>query len=183
MFWGALLKGVGVPPIWMPRGPARPSPASNAHLKNAHYWPGKQGGRLTPAGGLGANCNSLLARLSRKSPRAAGRRPSPAYGERSNRMAKEGEYCLELSPEFRDVFYIAGRIKQIDPAYYIMFNRNSCRYQVHAGEGKNSLQLDLPFDILDSRALNYVRQTAVSRINEYLAEIDKANMINERAAF
>ena len=98
-------------------------------------------------------------------------------------MAKEGEYYLNLSPEFRDVFYIADRIKQIDPAYYIMFNRSSCCYQVHAGKGENTLQLDLPFDILDSRALNYVRQTAVSRINEYLAEIDKANMINERTAF
>ena len=40
-------------------------------------------------------------------------------------MAKEGEYCMELSPEFRDVFYIAGRIKELDPAYYIMFNRNA----------------------------------------------------------
>lgn len=98
-------------------------------------------------------------------------------------MAKEGEYFLELSPEFRDVFYIAERIKQIDTAYYIMFNRNSRRYEVHAGKGKNTLQLNLPFDILDSRALNYVRQTAVSRINEYLAELDKANMINERVAF
>nr|DAS14111.1 MAG TPA: hypothetical protein [Caudoviricetes sp.] len=97
-------------------------------------------------------------------------------------MAKEGEYCMELSPEFRDVFYIAGRIKELDPAYYIMFNRNSGRYQVHAGTGRDTLQLDLPFDILDSRALSYVRQTAVTRINEYLAEIDRANLINERAA-
>ena len=97
-------------------------------------------------------------------------------------MAKEGEDNLNLSPEFRDVFYIADRIKEIDPSYYIMFDRSSGRYQVHAGTGDDTLQLDLPFDVLDSRALGYVRQTAVSRINQYLAEIDKANMIIERAA-
>ena len=90
-------------------------------------------------------------------------------------MAKEGEHTSQLSPEFRDVFYIADRIKQIDPEYYILFNKRNRRYQVHAGTGPDTLQLELPFDVLDCRALDYVRQTSVKRLRDYMDELDKYN--------
>lgn len=86
-----------------------------------------------------------------------------------------------LIPVDHDLFYVADRIKSIDDKYKIYYNGESGKFEVHnAADG--SLQVVLPFDGLDSRAVDYVRKTRIERIDALLEEIERANAEAERAA-
>ena len=74
-----------------------------------------------------------------------------------------------------DVFDIADRLKEIDGAYYPVYNLSRERYEIHWGEGKNSLQLVIPYDSLDSRTIDRVRETRLEYVENALREMDRKN--------
>lgn len=80
-----------------------------------------------------------------------------------------------------DLFSVADRIKSIDDKYKIYYNGESRKFEVRSAVD-DSLQVILPFDSLDCRAVDYVRKTRIERINAILEEIEKANAEAERAA-
>lgn len=75
-----------------------------------------------------------------------------------------------------DLYDIASRIKQIDDGYFIFYSYKRKKYEIHNSHQRgNTLSLILPFDKLDARALDLVRQTSRERASEYLKEIEKEN--------
>ncbi|MBQ2715133.1 MAG: hypothetical protein IJF76_05855 [Clostridia bacterium] len=74
-----------------------------------------------------------------------------------------------------DVFDIADRLKEIDGAYYPVYNLTKKRYEVHRGEGKNSCQVVLPYDSLDARCISRVRETRIEYVENMLRDMDREN--------
>lgn len=86
-----------------------------------------------------------------------------------------------LIPVKNDLFSVADRIKSIDDKYAIYYNGESRKFEVrNAADG--SLQTVIPFDSLDSRAVDHVRRTRIERMEELLREIERANAEAERNA-
>lgn len=74
-----------------------------------------------------------------------------------------------------DVFDIADRLKEIDEGYYLVYNLTRKRYEVHHGEGEKSLQLVLPYDSLDARCVQRVRETRREYVENMLRDMDREN--------
>jgi len=75
-----------------------------------------------------------------------------------------------------DVFDIASRLKEIDNSYYIIFNPEKKRFEVHSSEiGKSSLCFVVPFDRLDKRTIDYALKTRVQNIKKLEKEIEENN--------
>ena len=80
-----------------------------------------------------------------------------------------------------DLFSIADRIKSIDDKYKIYYNGESGKFEVR-NSADDSLQVIIPFDCLDSRAVDYVRKTRIERIDEIIEEIERENALAENNA-
>ncbi len=74
-----------------------------------------------------------------------------------------------------DVFDIADRLREIDGGYYPVYNLTRKRYEVHHRGRRNSLQLVLPYETLDYRTIERVRETRPEYAEKRLAEMDRAN--------
>ncbi len=80
------------------------------------------------------------------------------------------------------MYNIANRIKDIDRDYYIVYNTDCARFEVH-----NSMQIgstyccSLPYNALDERTLNYVNDTRSINIENILDNIDRENERVENA--
>jgi len=82
-----------------------------------------------------------------------------------------------------DLHNICGRIKEIDPGYYVMFDGLRKRFEVHhRGQRGNTLCVVLPYDRLDARTVVHVRRTRAERMREVVAEMDRENARREREA-
>lgn len=79
---------------------------------------------------------------------------------------------MELVKVLDDLYHIARRLKDIDERYELCFNRKLKRFEVYAN---GAMQVALPFDRLDVRALDYVRKTRLENLNVVLEEIEKNN--------
>lgn len=77
-----------------------------------------------------------------------------------------------------DVFDIAARLKEIDGGYYPVYNLKERRYEIHKEGMKNTLQLVLPYDSLDKRALDKVRETRVEYALKMIRKMDEENEKN-----
>jgi len=81
-----------------------------------------------------------------------------------------------------DVYGIAKRIKNLDRGYFIVYDTEKEKFEVH-----NNLQLGssycltLPYSELDARALDYVAKTSCTNIERILEEIESENRIQESA--
>ena len=81
-----------------------------------------------------------------------------------------------------DVYEIAKRIKNLDRGYFIVYDTELNKFEVH-----NSLQLGstycltLPYSEIDARALDYVAKTSCTNIERILEEIETENKIQESA--
>ncbi|MEG1612721.1 MAG: hypothetical protein RR357_00970 [Clostridia bacterium] len=71
-----------------------------------------------------------------------------------------------------DLYDIAWRLKAIDGDYELFFNEKMQRYEVWA---RNHLQAVIPYKQLDVRALDYVRETRIERLEILLSEIEQNN--------
>lgn len=80
-----------------------------------------------------------------------------------------------------DVMDIVERIKEIDRDYFVMFNKRTQKYEVHVKGQLFSLGCELPFDSLDARAIEYVRERHVSRMKEILAGMEREEEMREQA--
>ncbi len=82
----------------------------------------------------------------------------------------------ELFEISQDLFSIASRIKEIDSAYTIFYNKKLCRYEVHNEKQRgNTLCFVVPFDDLDARTLEMVYATRVQNAEKLLQEIEQHN--------
>lgn len=91
-------------------------------------------------------------------------------------MAYPNVCTKKYIPVKSDVFNINIRIKQIDSSYFILWNRISQKFEIHSKEQKGgSFCLELPFNCLDARTLEYVRKYRSQNAKEIFAEIDKEN--------
>lgn len=80
-----------------------------------------------------------------------------------------------------DVFDICKRIKELDPSYYIVYNFQNNKFEVHSNYQRgNSFCFIVPFDALDARVLEYARKTSVARKDKLIEEIDRENELAEK---
>jgi hypothetical protein len=80
-----------------------------------------------------------------------------------------------------DVYDICSRIREIDPAYFIVRNYRRKRFELHAhGQRGGTLALVLPYDRLDARVLVLARRTRAERKEQLLAEAKRDNERLER---
>ena len=97
---------------------------------------------------------------------------------------REGEYSRGYVPVIGSVYDIPARLKEIIPSLFVMFNTRTQRFEVHdAAQDGMTLACELPFDELDARAVEYVRERHVSRLEQVAAEIDRYNERLEKSAY
>ena len=79
-----------------------------------------------------------------------------------------------------DVYNISKRIKQIDLGYYVVYNTELCKFEIHNSNQIGSTYcLTLPYTELDERTLNYVAKTRSINVEKILEEIENNNKIQE----
>jgi hypothetical protein len=71
---------------------------------------------------------------------------------------------------------IPERLKQIDPGYFLVRNHATSQWEVHhIGQVGNTLALNIPFQELDERTIQKVRETQIQYIDNIVAEMDRKN--------
>lgn len=59
-----------------------------------------------------------------------------------------------------DLYFIASRLKVIDPTYYVVYNLKRGRYEVHSdAQGGGTLCFVVPYNELDARTLELAKST------------------------
>lgn len=82
-----------------------------------------------------------------------------------------------------DLYDIADRLKEIDPSYFLIYNTELDRYEVHSDKNIHStLCLVSPYKYLDQRLLALVRETRRERARQLFAEMERTNAAIEQAA-
>jgi hypothetical protein len=90
--------------------------------------------------------------------------------------AREGQYSKNLIPVTESVYHIPERLKEIDNKYFVMFNTKKQRFEIHhAGQPFQSFCLAVPFEELDARIIEYVKQTRRENQKKLIAEMDAHN--------
>ena len=98
-------------------------------------------------------------------------------------FCREGEFAEGRIPVTSHVTDIPARLKAIHPRWFVMLNARTQRFEIHdAAQPDGTLACALPFDALDSRALEYARRYHVSRLSETAREVDRHNERLEEAA-
>lgn len=85
-------------------------------------------------------------------------------------------------PVNSDVFDITSRLKQIDPSYFVVFNTNKQKYELHSNEQLfTTYCLTIPFDSLDSRTVELANKTRRQNQQALLKEMEQENQKYERS--
>lgn len=80
-----------------------------------------------------------------------------------------------------DCLDIVQRIKAIDENYFVMYNLNTQKYELHNSEQKQRTYcLTFPFDTLDERAYLHVLKTRVQNADKIFKELDRQNKLLEQ---
>lgn len=80
-----------------------------------------------------------------------------------------------------DCLGIVDRIKSIDKDYFVMFDLDSGKFQLHNhSQGKKTYCLTFPFDCLDERAYLHTLKTRVQNSDKIFEEIDRQNALLEK---
>lgn len=75
-----------------------------------------------------------------------------------------------------DVFDICQRLKEVDETYFVVFNFNRKKFEVHSSlQRGSSYCFTIPYDCLDDRTIDFARKTSVARIDQLIKEIDQQN--------
>lgn len=74
-----------------------------------------------------------------------------------------------------DIFNIAKRLKSIDKKYFIVFNSDRNKYEVHYSRAKNTYELTIPYDKLDARTIDFVLKTRIQNKQKIFEEIENSN--------
>ena len=71
---------------------------------------------------------------------------------------------------------IPGRLKQIDSGYFVVRNHATNQFEVHhKGQPHNTFCLNIPFDELDDRTMQRVRETSIQYMDNIIKELDRKN--------
>lgn len=79
---------------------------------------------------------------------------------------------MKLEKINHDLFDISKRLKSIDRRYDLFLNREKNRYEIYAN---GAMQMALPFERLDARALSSARKTRLENLEKIIAEIEEEN--------
>lgn len=74
-----------------------------------------------------------------------------------------------------DVFNIVERIREIDDRYYIVFNLNTKKYEVHKNGLKSSYCLTIPYSQLDKRTIKLIHDTHVRNSDKIIKSMEENN--------
>ena len=74
-----------------------------------------------------------------------------------------------------DVFDISKRIKEINEGYFIMYNLDNCKYELHCNNQPNSYCFSYPFENLDFKFIDMIYKTNIEHIDNIIQEIDNNN--------
>ena len=75
-----------------------------------------------------------------------------------------------------DCLDIVSRIKSIDNDYFVMYNLDKNKFELHNhSQLKNTYCLTFPFETLDERAYIHTLKTRVQNSDEIFAKIDEFN--------
>jgi len=74
-----------------------------------------------------------------------------------------------------DCLDIVERIRAIDKDYFIMFDLDVKRFQLHNKSQRISYCLTFPYDCLDERAVDMVLKTRTQNADEIFAQIEADN--------
>lgn len=88
----------------------------------------------------------------------------------------EGHYYQDRIPVISHVTDVPVRLKELNRAFFVMFNTKKQKYEIHCSDQPfNTLACVLPYDELDSRAIQYVREHSADRLAIIAKEIDEHN--------
>ncbi len=75
-----------------------------------------------------------------------------------------------------DTFYISERLKEIDESYFLIYNFDKEKFEVHSSAQHGSTYcLTVPYSVLDERTLDLVRKTQAVNVDTIISELDKEN--------
>ena len=75
-----------------------------------------------------------------------------------------------------DPLFICQRLKEIDESYFVLYNLQSCQFEVHSNSQEgNSFCFAVRFDGLDARTLEKARETRKENIDALIAKMDEEN--------
>ena len=88
----------------------------------------------------------------------------------------KGKNMKNQTTIFSDTYYISERLKEIDESYFIVFNFDKGKFEVHSSAQTGSTYcLTVPYKTLDERTLNLVRKTNHARLDELVKEMEIEN--------
>ena len=80
-----------------------------------------------------------------------------------------------------DTYFIADRLKEIDPNYFVLYSIKNSRFEVHnLAQKGGTFCFALPYSTLDERALDLSRKTRTENLNKIIEEIEKSNQKLEK---
>lgn len=78
-----------------------------------------------------------------------------------------------------DNYFISQRLKEIDGDYFIVYNLNRKKYEVHVkGQFSNSYAFTVPYDRLDERTILFALKTRIENQDKVMREIERENEEN-----
>lgn len=84
---------------------------------------------------------------------------------------------------FSDCLEIVKRIKTIDKDYFVVFNLDKQKFELHnRSQGKNTYCLTFPFEQLDERSLVHVFKTRVQNCDEIFEKMEQENLRLQKQA-
>lgn len=90
-----------------------------------------------------------------------------------NKYKRGGEVLI---PVKSNVYDIPQRLREIDSNYFVMYNTESDKFEVHHSKQiGGTLALNIPYSELDSRTLELVRKTSVENSKIIYDEMERNN--------
>jgi len=75
-----------------------------------------------------------------------------------------------------NVFDIPRRLKEIDEGYFVLFNPDNQKYEIHhSGQKDNTYCFTIPYDELDARTIDLVYKTKIENFRANLEEMKRKN--------
>jgi hypothetical protein len=76
----------------------------------------------------------------------------------------------------QDVFDITKRLKEIDESYFVVFNLNRNKFELHSSQQHpSSYCLTFPFNTLDERAITLANKTRKENKDKLIKEMEEEN--------
>ncbi len=80
-----------------------------------------------------------------------------------------------------DPFNINKRIKQLNKNYYVVYNLQTKKYEIHNSAHKNSYCITVPYNQLDYRTIKVLKES--ENPTKIFEEIEKHNNVLDRSSY